>query len=162
MNKGFPERTEVLYRGPAVGQKEETDAVFMAGGFSDSKAGPDYFRHITYNCHDEIIYCSEQHVVKAEGRKEQIMVAGKLSHGAYGQLNLAIRVALEEKILKSPSFFILDDVFIYSDKKRLERQFEVLSMPSGRDWFFLYFSAKQKVKQLDCKFSDNKIISMEG
>ncbi|MGM0366271.1 MAG: ATP-binding protein [Actinomycetota bacterium] len=127
----------------------------------DTLSASDYFKRITGSRYQRVFYDSSQRMVKAEG-SQLTLVAGKLSHGAYDQLYLAIRIALAEKIIDSPSFFIIDDAFIYSDRQRLERQFEVLSGLAGQGWSFIYFTVKEEVKDMAKKFSKNMILDMEG
>ena len=65
-------------------------------------------------------------------------------------------IALGEKLLKgSKAFFIMDDPFIKSDKKRLQKQLGILQRISSLGWQILYFTAKDEVKDLLNKFETN-------
>ncbi|MFO7929010.1 MAG: hypothetical protein R6U35_05040, partial [Candidatus Humimicrobiaceae bacterium] len=84
----------------------------------------------------------------------------KLSKGAYDQLYMAVRVALAEKILDKPAFFIVDDAFIYSDEERLEAQFEVLNKLVTQGWSIVYFSVKDEIRKLAKQYSSNNILTI--
>jgi DNA repair protein SbcC/Rad50 len=108
--------------------------------------------------------------VKFDSRAQKVMVtdgygreleAGKLSKGAYDQLFLAIRIAISEKIMGERSgFFIIDDAFLSSDKRRLNKQFEVLAYLAENDWSIIYFTVKDEVAELSKKFTRNQIIDI--
>jgi uncharacterized protein YhaN len=82
-------------------------------------------------------------------RKDGVVIeAGKLSGGAYDQLYLSIRLALGDRMLKGgKAFFIMDDPFIKSDKKRLQAQMNILKRISQLGWQIMYFTAKDEVKE---------------
>ena len=153
---------EVAVQSIAILEDMLSEEQFKISDIFETLSASDYFSHITGGRYQRVFYDSLSCTVKVEDSKGKAMDSACLSHGAYDQLYLAIRMALAEKIIKYPSFFIIDDAFIYSDKERLESQFEMLSRLAGQGWSFIYFTVKEEVKEMAEKFSHNSILTMKG
>ncbi len=108
-----------------------------------------YFKEITDGLYVNVDYNPEKGRITVERRDGKVLSPQKLSGGAFDQLYFAIRVAFGEKIFpKRRGFFILDDPFLKSDRKRLVRQIDLLVNLVERGWQILYFSAKDEIKRL--------------
>ncbi len=118
----------------------------------------DYFSEITGNKYKKVFYDNNQRRVKVVNKNGNIIDDNKLSQGAYDQLYMAVRIALAEKILDEPAFFIVDDAFIYSDVDRLKTQFEIFKKLADKGWSIIYFSVKEELKKLADKYSSNDIL----
>ena len=128
-------------------EKEEEEKVSSLFG-KDSNVSA-YFRKITEGMYENVEYDAENGSIEVFPRNGQRLSADKLSSGAYDQLYLSIRLALGEKILKGEKgFFIMDDPFVKSDIDRLKSQLFILQELSKTGWQFLYFTAKNEIK--DC------------
>ena len=116
--------------------------------FGDDSKVSEYFREITNNFYKSVRLDPKEQQIQVERNDGEIFNADQLSSGTYDQLYLSIRLALGDKLLKGEKgFFIMDDPFIKSDKKRLERQLKILTKISQSGWQILYFSAKDEVKE---------------
>ncbi len=119
-----------------------------------------YFSEITLNKYKKVFYDADKKKVMVANSNGNTMDDSKLSKGAYDQLYMAVRVALAEKILDEPAFFIVDDAFIYSDAERLEAQFEVLNKLVMQGWSIVYFSVKDEIRKLAKQYSSNNILTI--
>jgi uncharacterized protein YhaN len=129
--------------------------------FGDNSKVSEYFREITNNFYKTVRLNPEEQEIQVERNDGEIFNADQLSAGTYDQLYLSIRLALGEKLLKGEKgFFIMDDPFIKSDKKRLERQLNILTKISQSGWQILYFSAKEEVKEALQKFIENGSVNL--
>ena len=144
-----------------LGQISQEEQLKVSDIFETLSAS-DYFHQVTGCRYSRIYYEPEQKKVKVVNRKGESLEATQLSRGTYDQLYLAIRVALAQKVFTEPSFFILDDAFIYSDTDRLKQQFELLASLAQEGWSFIYFTVKDEIKQMAGSISSHHIISMEG
>ncbi|MCG9479817.1 MAG: AAA family ATPase [Actinomycetia bacterium] len=154
-------RFEVAVKAISIFEQISSEEQLKVSDIFGTLSASDYFKQITGQRYNRIYYDSAQKRVKVVNRDESILDAVQLSRGTYDQLYLAIRVALAQKVLPEPCFFILDDAFIYSDKTRLSQQFEVLAQLAEKGWSFIYFTVKEEVKEAAEQFSDNKLICME-
>jgi len=106
-----------------------------------------YFNEITDGLYEEVRFNQETGEIEVKRKDGKILVAEKLSGGAYDQLYFSIRLALGEKLLKGKKgFFIMDDPFVKADPDRLQRQIETLKKISELGWQVMYFSAKGEIK----------------
>jgi uncharacterized protein YhaN len=108
-----------------------------------------YFNEITGGLYEEVKFNQETGEIEVKRRDGKILVAEKLSGGAYDQLYFSIRLALGEKLLKGKKgFFIMDDPFVKADPDRLQRQIETLKKISELGWQVMYFSAKGEINDV--------------
>lgn len=128
-------------------ENEEKNKVSTLFG-EDSKVS-EYFKEITNGLYKAVRLNPEEQAILVERNDGESFDAEQLSAGTYDQLYLSIRLALGEKLLKGEkAFFIMDDPFIKSDRKRLERQMNILTKISQSGWQILYFSAKDEVRDV--------------
>jgi len=128
-------------------EKEEAEKVTSLFGKNSPVSA--YFMKITEGMYKHVGYNTENRRVEVLSENGELLSAEKLSSGAYDQLYLSIRLALGEKILKGEKgFFIMDDPFVKSDIDRLKSQLFILQELSKTGWQFLYFTAKNEIK--DC------------
>ncbi|MHA1860950.1 MAG: ATP-binding protein, partial [Candidatus Ranarchaeia archaeon] len=80
-------------------------------------------------------------------RTGQNIFASDLSRGEFGQVYVAIRVALAELLLgRRPAFFVMEDPFLPSDDERTGKLFSLLySLVSKMKWQIIYFSSKKAI-----------------
>jgi uncharacterized protein YhaN len=116
--------------------------------FGENSLVSSYFREITCGLYDVVYFEADTGYVNVKRKDGVVIEAGKLSGGAYDQLYLSIRLALGDRMLKGgKAFFIMDDPFIKSDKKRLQAQMNILKRISQLGWQIMYFTAKDEVKE---------------
>jgi len=128
-------------------EKEEAEKVTSLFGKNSPVSA--HFMKITEGMYKHVGYNTENRRVEVLSENGELLSAEKLSSGAYDQLYLSIRLALGEKILKGEKgFFIMDDPFVKSDIDRLKSQLSILQELSKTGWQFLYFTAKNEIK--DC------------
>ncbi len=109
----------------------------------------EYFREITEGLYMDVSYEPENKRIVVERKDGRTLTPDKLSGGAFDQLYFAIRLAFGEKIFpERRGFFILDDPFLKSDRKRLVRQIDLLVDLTKKGWQIIYFSAKEEIKRL--------------
>lgn len=105
-----------------------------------------YFQEITGDIYKEVEYLTKEKKIQVKTKDDSILLADKLSSGAYDQLYISIRLALGERLLKGDKgFFIMDDPFIKADTERLQRQIEILKRIEKSGWQIIYFTAKDEV-----------------
>lgn len=106
----------------------------------------EYFKTITDEAYQNVIFDVDSGRVKVTRKEGVILEIDQLSGGTYDQINLAIRLALGEKILKDKvGFLIMDDPFIKSDQKRLQNQINLLKKIAQIGWQIIYFSCKSEI-----------------
>jgi len=128
--------------------------------FGENSLVTSYFREITCGLYDVVYFKADTGHVNVKRRDGEVIEAEKLSGGAYDQLYLSIRLALGNRLLKGgKAFFIMDDPFIKSDKKRLQAQMNLLKRISQLGWQIMYFTAKDEVKETVKEDLDNKRIN---
>lgn len=138
-------------------EKEQTVEKLFSPETNVSK----YFKEITNGRYVDVKYDSETKKIIAVTNLGEEIEAEKLSGGTLDQLYFAIRLALAEKLLDQPGFFILDDPFLKYDLTRLENQFKLLNRIVQNGWQVIYFSAKDEIKNLFQK-QKCKIIEAPG
>jgi len=105
-----------------------------------------YFNEITGGIYKKIILDTESEHIRVIQKDDEILNIEALSGGTYDQLYFAIRLALGRLIMKDKyGFFILDDPFIKSDRKRLETQLNILKKILESGWQILYFTSKNEI-----------------
>jgi uncharacterized protein YhaN len=115
--------------------------------FGDTNIVSKYFGEITDGFYNAVYFNANTGSIQVKRKDAVILEAEKLSGGAYDQLYLSIRLALGERLLKgNKAFFIMDDPFIKADKRRLQRQVNVLKRISQSGWQIIYFTAKDEVR----------------
>jgi len=108
-----------------------------------------YLREITSGLYEGVYFSQDTGGIQVERKDGEILEAEKLSGGTYDQLYLSIRLALGEKLLKgNKTFFIMDDPFIKADRKRLQKQMNILKRISKLGWQIIYFTAKDEVRDI--------------
>lgn len=108
-----------------------------------------YLREITSGLYEGVYFSQDTGGIQVERKDGEILEAEKLSGGTYDQLYLSIRLALGEKLLKgNKAFFIMDDPFIKADRKRLQKQMNILKRISKLGWQIIYFTAKDEVRDI--------------
>ena len=128
--------------------------------FGENSLVSSYFREITCGLYDVVYFKADTGYVHVKRRDGEVIEAEKLSGGAYDQLYLSIRLALGNRLLKGgKAFFIMDDPFIRSDKKRLQAQMNILKRISQLGWQIMYFTAKDEVKETVKEDLDNNRIN---
>jgi exonuclease SbcC len=129
--------------------------------FGEDSVVSDLFKEITGGFYKSVRLDSEGQKIQVERNDGEFFGAEQLSAGTYDQLYLSIRLSLGQKLLKGEkAFFIMDDPFIKSDKKRLERQMHILSKISQNGWQILYFSAKDEVKDALKDYIENGSVNL--
>ncbi len=126
-----------------VKRKEEITTLF-----GKDKYVSRIFRDITGGKYTEVVYDSENGILKLVNEDEEVITADLLSSGAFDQLYFSVRLAFANALLPDGGFFILDDPFIRSDSGRLKRQIDLLFDISRKGWQILYFSAKDEVREV--------------
>ncbi len=139
-------RDEVLTAMEIFSAVQEDEQKKIGELFGADRPVSDYYNRITGGKYTQVEYDQTNatiEVVQANGNR---LIANKLSGGAYDQLYFAIRLALGWELLKGDTgFFILDDPFIKSDKRRLHEQLNTLRYITEQGWQILYFSAKEEI-----------------
>ena len=107
-----------------------------------------HFRTMTDGLYDEVCFDIATNQISVLTADNVMLKAEQLSGGALDQLYLAIRVAIAERLVREPSFFILDDPFIKADFRRVKTQMKVLKRLVQMGWQILYFSAKKEVVEV--------------
>ncbi|MHA1713681.1 MAG: ATP-binding protein [Candidatus Ranarchaeia archaeon] len=104
-----------------------------------SKITNGHLRKISYDCREASIAVTR--------RTGQNIFASDLSRGEFGQVYVAIRVALAELLLgRRPAFFVMEDPFLPSDDERTGKLFSLLySLVSKMKWQIIYFSSKKAI-----------------
>ncbi|MFW6138456.1 MAG: ATP-binding protein [Spirochaetota bacterium] len=137
-------------------QKEEEAKI--ADLFEKDHRISQLFSRVTDSRYRKVKFDGTIKVVNANGLE---LDAEQLSPGGYIPLYLAIRVVLAEDLLgQTRGFFIMDDPFVKSDSIRLEKQFDILKLLQDRGWSILYFSAKEEIKQLMARYTQNPAITL--
>ncbi len=116
--------------------------------FGRESAVSRFFAGISGGLYREVDYDAgrEDQKIRVWRRDGVKLEPGQLSGGAYDQLYFAIRLAFAESLFgEEKGFFILDDPFLKSDRKRFERQMGMLFDLAGSGWQILYLSAKDEV-----------------
>jgi len=116
--------------------------------FGDESPVSRYYGKITGGIYTGVYYTPDEHRIMVKRIDGTELYPEQLSGGAYDQLYFAIRAALGERLLsEEKGFFILDDPFLKSDRKRIAMQMEMLIGLAQSGWQIFYFSAKDEVKQ---------------
>ncbi len=71
-----------------------------------------------------------------------------LSRGTRDQLHFALRVALAERILGEPGFFVWDDTFLTSDRERRRLLVETTASLVERGWQVIYLTVDRSIGDL--------------
>lgn len=128
-------------------EKEEKEKISKL--LSKKSALSEYFEKITDGFYNKVVFEMESGKIKVNRRDNTLIDAEKISGGAFDQLYFSIRLALGEKIFQDKTgFFILDDPFLKSDARRLQRQIDMLKYISNLGWQILYFSSKNEIQNL--------------
>jgi len=133
----------------------------VRGLFGESDQASQFFRTITGNAYDKVVYDPNEGELKVIRSSGEALRAYALSSGAYDQLYLATRLSLAGQILGGePGFLLLDDPFLTSDSKRLPRQLEILKQMAGEGWQIVYFSVKDEVRSSLQTLIKNKCVDL--
>lgn len=117
-----------------------------------------FLKLITDNNLESIEYSSEEETLLIT-KGSDYLKPHQLSHGGYDQLYFSVRLALAEQLMSSKrGFFIMDEAFLASDSKRLQKQFQILEKIAAESWQVVYFTAKNEIKE---KAKDFKFPVME-
>lgn len=118
------------------------------------------FKEITDGKYERVEYDYERgeiFVVSADGKKRFPSRELSGSQGTLGQLYLAVRMGLAQKILNQAAFFILDDAFTFSDPTRRERQYGLMQELTSQGWQLLYLTSDPKIAKDLANLSGNEI-----
>lgn len=116
--------------------------------FGPGKPVSSHFKTMTDGLYDEVCFDITSNEISVLTTDGVMLPADRLSGGALDQLYLAIRVAIAERLLTEPAFFILDDPFVKADYVRVKTQMKVLKRLVQMGWQILYFSAKKEVVEV--------------
>ena len=130
----------------------QEDEVRLSDLLSGRLRASQIFAEITDGRYQKIRYEPERKSFLIIQRDGGITELERLSKGTFDQLYLAVRIAIAEGIGEGPRFMIMDDPFLSSDRKRLERQFEILKGLIGRGWQIIYFTVKDEIVELAERF----------
>lgn len=126
-----------------IRQDEESKVAHL---FGEDDMASRIFAKLTGGRYTGVEYDPLTHRISATRDDKKPLEARLLSHGAFDQLYLAVRVALSEQLLDGePGFFVMDDAFLAADKNRLLQGFESLQSLAKAGWSILYFTAKEEV-----------------
>jgi DNA repair exonuclease SbcCD ATPase subunit len=118
----------------------------MTSLFERDGRASEVFHRITQGQYESVSYDPESKELVVEDLSGVSHTPEDLSHGTREQLYFSTRVSLAEQLLSGePGFFVLDDAFLPSDKRRLREGFEVLEELTDEGWQILYMTAKQEV-----------------
>lgn len=142
-------------------EMKEEEIAKISGLFGEESATSKIFSEITDGRYTEVRYDRESKKILAVRPSGQELMANKLSKGAFDQLYLSIRIDLAERMLADKrGFFIMDDAFLSSGSKRLEKGIGLLKSLADRGWQIIYFTVKDRDSRLLSKISGNKAIHL--
>jgi len=115
------------------------------------------FKEITNSRYKKVEYDVDNRTLKVYRDSGDVRVTDELSKGTRQQLYLAARISLAEQILEGePGFFLMDEAFLPSDRRRLIKQFGILRELIKKGWQIIYFTAKKEVgEEMVKRFSIN-------
>ncbi len=141
---------------------EDEEEAKISELFGENSTTTMMFKQITEGRYGEVRYNHENKIIEVRRPSGISLPADKLSKGAFDQLYLSIRIDLAQRLLgRRKGFFIMDDAFLSSDKKRFQEQLNLLKKVSEMGWQTIYFTVKAEDSQALGRISGNKIIKLK-
>ncbi|HOB34300.1 MAG: AAA family ATPase [Firmicutes bacterium] len=136
---------------------EQEEHKKMARLVGDDSPVQDYFRRVTGGRYTRVVL-DDQLNIQVHSKDGLVLPATSLSQGTYDQLYMALRLSLAHDILGGrPGFFILDDAFLCSDTRRLDRLLAVMAEHAQRGWQILYFTVDERMVKAAARYTENPI-----
>lgn len=137
-------------------EKQKVEQLFG----SESEAST-LFAKITQGRYGEVRYDSQAQKLVLLRPSGETLYSEQMSKGATDQLYLSIRIALGRKLLGAKSgFYVMDDVFLASDSKRLAQQLMILKQLAEDGWQIIYLTAKDEARKAIEGLTENDTIEL--
>lgn len=131
--------------------------------FTEDEFVVDTFSTVTDGNYTDVWYDGVENTIRVERADEQTLTPYELSQGTYDLLYLTIRLKLAQSLLDGESgFLVLDEAFVHSDRKRAQKEIQVLDRLTEDGWQIVYFSFRDSVREAIASAENGTVMDLDN